>query len=278
MLVKKYIYVFGIAILLILLIKIVHIQGSININGQILFNLSNSGIHEITMYDCSREEFRSISADGLQAVWSENNTILLNRFDSICEYNLDTNEETIIYQGESFDFFAICNDNSISISKDNFIFLYEKESKDKKILVQDNGSQIHSWSDDGEILYYSDVNGNIKTVNTLSGEVVDYAIGYDPIVCETKLAYKNKDALIVKNLVTEDEYQYNGSAYSYCFSPDSDVLLVEDEIPIRIAVKNLFANDIVLGHSIIAWDYASHKRNTLIDSCVASPHLICDWK
>ncbi len=275
---KKHIYIFGVAIILILLIKFVHVKDSIDINGQILFNLDNSGTNAITMYDCSKEEFYKISTNGLQAVWSENNAIFLNQFDVISEYNLNTNEETIIYQDEPFDFFTICNDNTISISKDNYIFLYDKESKEKKILIRDNGSQIHSWSDDGEILYYSDENRRIKAVNILSGKVKDYVIGYDPIVCGAKLAYKNNDVLIVKNLITENEYQYDGSAYSYCFSPDRDVLLVEDEISIVTAVKNLFDNDIVLGHSIVVWDYANNKRNTLIDSCVSVPNLICDWK
>ena len=84
--------------------------------------------------------------------------------------------------------------------------------------------------------------------------------------------------LIVKELMTEKEYKYDGSAYSYCFSPNGDVLLVEDEISIVTAVKNFFDNDIVLGHSIFVWDYANNKRNTLVDSCVSVPNLICDWK
>lgn len=261
-----------------LLIKFVYVKDSIDINGQILFNLNNRGTNAITMYDCSKEEFHKISTNGLQAVWSENNAIFLNQYDSISEYNLNTNEETIIYQGELFDFFTISNDNTISISKDNYIFLYDKESKEKKILIRDNGSKIHSWSDDGEILYYSDENERIKAVNILSGKVKDYAIGYDPIVCGTKLAYKNNDMLMVKNLMTGYEYKYIGCAYSYCFSPNSDVLLVEDEISIVTGVKNLFNNDVVLGHSVVVWDYANNKRNTLIDSCVSAPNLVCDWK
>lgn len=263
---------------MVLLIKLFYINDSVDISGQILLAKDNNGRNEIAIYDCSNNEFTKISSSGLQAVFLGNESVLLHQFDTICEHNLVTDDEKIIYQDEPFDFFAVCSDKALSLSKDNYIFLYSKETREKKVLVSDNGSETHSWSDDGEILYYSDQNERIKAVNVLSGNTKECAAGYDPIVCKDVLAYKNKDKLIVKNLKTKNEYRYDGSAYSYCFSPNSNALIIEDEISFTDAVKNFFDGGVVLGHSLVVWDFENNESSTLMDSCVSVPNMICDWK
>ena len=77
---------------------------------------------------------------------------------------------------------------------------------------------------------------------------------------------------------TNTEYEYNGKAYSYCFSPTGREVLIEDELSIWTAIKNIFRNGIVLGHSVIVWDYENNKRNTIIDACTSVPNLICGWE
>ena len=237
-----------------------------------------SGDDELVIYDCSKKIFHQTSAKAMQAVFFKDNTILLNNFDNISEYNLNTNRETIIYQDEFFDFFAVCNINILSLAQDNYIHIYNIKTKEKKVLVQDNGCEIHSWSDDGKILYYSDVYGKIKSFNVMSGESKEIGTGYDPIVCGTNIAYKSKGELIVKNVQTHNEIVYDGKAYSYCFSSDGNALIIEDELSTGTALKNLFSNGDVLGHSIIFWDYVNDEKNTIINSCVPRPYLICDSK
>lgn len=275
---KKYALISGVAVILILCVKIFYAHNTIDLEGKILLNMNNDGNKEIIVYDCRTKEFQNTGINEFQAVLSKNNTLLINEYNAISEYDLNTKEKTTVYQGETFDFFAICNDKLLSLSNDNCIFLYNIETQEKKIIVQDNGSTVYSWSDNGEVLYYSDKNNKIKSVNILSGKIKENGIGRDPVICGYDMAYRNGDKLIVKNLQTNTEYEYNGKVYSYCFSPTGREVLIEDELSIWTAIKNIFRNGIVLGHSVVVWDFENNKRNTIIDACTSVPNLICGWE
>ena len=188
---KKYAWILGIAIILILGIKIFYAHNTIDLEGKILLNMNNDGGKEIIVYDCRTKEFQNTGINEFQAVLSKNNTLLINEYNAISEYDLNTKEKTTVYQGETFDYFAVCNDKLLSLSNDNYIFLYNIETQEKKIIVQDNGSTIYSWSDNGEVLYYSDKNNKIKSVNILSGEIKENGIGRDPVICGYEMAYRN---------------------------------------------------------------------------------------
>ena len=252
-------------------------RSALKIDGEILLYIESNGERPICIYDCSKAEFHEISSGGSQAKFSGDNAIFIDRYDKISEYNLITQEENVVYEGETFDFFDICNEQHLSLSKDNYIFLYNIETKEKKILVQDNGSNIHSWSDDGTTLYYSDINNKINSVEILTNEVQEVGEGRDPVVCGLNIAYKHKGKLIVKNMKNNDEYTYNSNVYSYCFSPTGKELLIEDEMSFWTVIKNFFKNDIIFGHRIIAWQYESNKKTTIIDACLSNV-LISDWK
>lgn len=276
---KKYIGVLGIIIImLILCVTIFFLKNPIDIEGKILLNMTHNGKNGITIYDCSKREFQELSLGGLAARFLDGSTIFIDRYDIITKYDLNTKKETMVYNDEPFDFFVPINDICLSISIDNCIFLYNLETKEKSLLVQNNGSKIHSWSKSGDVLYYSDINNKIISFDVLSGEINEIGIGYDPVICCYNIAYKNKDKLIVKNMQTDKEYIYNGMAYSYCFSPDGSKLVIEDEISISTAIKNFFKKDIVLGHRIVVWNYESNHKDTIIDSCISTPNMVCDWK
>jgi len=187
---KNTIVLFSVVVTVVLCIQLICFRPSIDTNGKVLLNLTRNGNNGITIYDCSKKEFSNVSLEGLQAVFFKNDSVLLNQYDIICEYNLNTEISEIVYQGESFDYFAIRNNKQLSLSKDNYILLYDLKTKEKSVLTQDNGSKIHSWSKNG-MLYYSDSDGKVKSVDLDSGEIKEVGIGYDPIISEYNFYFNN---------------------------------------------------------------------------------------
>lgn len=162
---------------------------------------------------------------------------------------------------------------------DDCVFLYDTETSEKTVLVQGClSSEFHAWSKNGDVLYYSDTNGKIVAYNILTGEFSEVGEGYHPTVCGSYIAYREQGNLIVKNMQTNKEYKYSGSAYDFCFSPDGSKMVIEDEISGGTFFKNLFNGGIVLGHSIVIWDYKSNRVDTIVDACKDLGYMICDWK
>ena len=272
---KKVFAVGGICVVIILVLNF-FANSSFDVEGNVLLYLQEDDHKGLTVYDCVKDEFQQIDAFGLQAEFSNRGTILLNRFDEIKEYDLETKEEKVVYQGEAFDYFTVCNDNVLSLSDDSYIFYYNIQTQEKHILVEDNGSEIHSWSDDGTILYYTDKDYKIISLNVTSGEKKEIGTGYDPIEQEGNIAYKDKESLIVKNISTGKEYKYKGAAYDYCFSPSGNEVLVKDEMSLITGIKNFFTNDMVLGHRIVVWQFETGKKKTIVDDCLDGSRLL-DW-
>lgn len=281
---KKYISIFIAVVMVVvftLFVVMICAKDEVRINGKILLNIGKKGLN---VYDCSKETFEAVKKhNGAFAVFSGDDAVLIGNGGNIVEYNLNTKEERTVYEGKpdyhfSIDFLTVCKKNVISFSIDNYIILYNEETKKEVVVANDNGSEKHSWSKDSEVLYYSDKNGKIKAVNTSSGEIKEIAVGREPIVSGSNIAYKNKGKLIVENIKTNKKYTYRGSAYNYCFSPTGNELLIEDEMSLLTAIKNIFSRDIVLGHSLVAWDYKNNKKSTVIDACSDTWNLICDWK
>ena len=272
--VKKCLCIFSLIVLSIICVKLNFLNNDTSIDGKILFCMIND---RPAIYDSSDKTIKQLDASAFQAVFAGDGTILLNKYDRICKYNADTGESTIIYQGESFDFLTVCNDKLLSLSKDNLIYLYDMEKRQKEILLQDSGSCIHAWSDDGKFLYYSDMTNKIKCLDTLANEITEIGTGRSPVVRNSFIAYKDKDRLIVENLKTGKKYSYSGAAYTYCFSPSGKELLIETEMTLNTGIKNLFQNGTVLGHKLIVWNYEENRKSTVVDSGIKSSSLIFDW-
>lgn len=276
---KKYIIIIITIIFVLITCIVIFIHKTpIHIEGTLLLHMTYNGKDTIGIYDCSKREFHDLSLGGLQARFFDDDTILINDFDIITKYDVNSKDKTILYHGDAFEYFTSVSGRYLSITKDNCIFLYDIYTKENNILVQDVGSKIHSWSKTGDVLYYSNVNNKVVAYDVLAGEINEIGVGYDPIVRGSYIAYKDKDELFVKDMRTNKEYKYCGSSYSYCFSPDGSRIIIEDEMTIGTAVKNFITKDIVLGHRLVIWDYKSNQSNTIIDSCLSTPNMICDWK
>lgn len=280
---KKRINSFSVIIVLMITILVVYImlshEKAIDISGLILLRTTpDNSSNTITIYDCFKKEFNPLPVSGYGALFSENDSIFVQGYDTISEYDLNTGEEKLIYQGDPFDYFTVCKSDLLSISRDNSIFLYDIKSKESIVLINDNSSSVHSWSENGDVLYYSDLNNKIKSVNILSGKIEEIGEGNDPVVCGFNIAYRNNNRLIVKNIQTGKKYEYFGGSYSYCFSPTVKELLVEDEMTIDTGLRNVFTGGIFIGHRVVVWDYANNRKNTIIDVSVPDFRLICDWK
>ena len=154
------------------------------------------------------------------------------------------------------------------------------ETKEKKVLVDDISSDIHSWSEDGSILYYSsDKNKMIKSFNVLTGESAELFPGNSPIVCGSRIAYEHNGSLIVRDMQTNKEYKFIGYAFSYAFSPDGEKLLVETHMAWRKIIPNLFKNEMIFGNRLVVWDYKNNNINTIVDAFEDyMPRSVGDWQ
>lgn len=228
----------------------------------------------IVIYGYSNNEYDEMMLEGSQALFGENECIFINRYNSIIKYDYTSKKENVICSGEAIDYFTLYNNNSISFSSEEHIFLFDHTKKQKNVIVEDNGSIIHSWSEDGNNLYYSDIDCQIKCFNLISENTEYICDGYNPIVSGSKLAYKNEGFLYIRDLITNETIQYSGCAYSYCFSPDGEALLIEDEMSLLSGIKN----KIMYGHSLVLWDYKHNKSATVVEVCLPTPNMVCDWK
>ena len=127
---KKCLCIFSLIVLSIICVKLIFFDNDTSIDGKILFCMNND---KPAIYNCSNKTIKELDESALQAVFAGDGTILLNKYDSICKYNAVTGESAIIYQGESFDFLTVCNDKLLSLSKDNLIYLYDMEKRQKEI-------------------------------------------------------------------------------------------------------------------------------------------------
>ena len=243
--------------------------------SKLLLNATLEQQNGIVIYDYSKNEYDEIMLEGSQALFGENNCVFLKKYNSIVKYDYNSDKEDVIYSGEEIDYFTICNDNRISFSSNEHIFLFDHTKNEKIVIVKDNGSKIHAWSDDGNFLYYSDMDDRIKCLNLNSSNVEYICDGYAPIVNGFKLAYMNQGNLYIRDLNTNETIEYDGYAYSYCFSPNGDALLIEDNISLRSAIKNNF---MIYRHSLIIWEYKSNKKAIAVEACLATPNMVCDWK
>lgn len=274
-------------LLLALCLIISRFTNTIKLEGKILFNTRNDDRFStgITIYDCLNDEFIELPITGGRAAfWGEDKILFDNA--SIYEYDLNTSQIKMVYQDENINYFTPKDKDSFSFSKDNSIFLYNIKSGETILLVENVGgnSGAHSWSNDGNILYYSHDSypPKIKSYDIHTNEIKDVTEGSEPTVCGTNIAFVKKGVLFVKDLKSGKEYRYSGNSYNYCFSPDGNIIVLQDAMSIHTAIKLIIKEGIkdapVLLDSVAVWDYKNNSKKILIDAINSSPELICDWR
>lgn len=272
---RRIIILFIIVLVLSMLLLMCSIpQNTIDLKGQILLRMPEDDM--LTIYDLSTKETKKLPLKR-NPVFFGNDKILFADC-NIYEYDLNTNELTTLYESEvDIDYITVRNNESVSFSKGNLIYLYDTQNDKSTAFIWDNGSEIHSWSDDGNTLYYSDVNKKIKAVDMNTNKVKEITQGFSPVANGLVIAYSMKNnGLVVKNLQTGTEYKYNGSPFNYLLSPDGKILLIEEQnMPFGTMVKNIITgNSNILGGCILAWDYENNlKKDVITDEYC----YIYDW-
>ena len=93
------------------------------------------------------------------------------------------------------------------------------------------------------------------------------------------IAFKNSNGkLVIKNLNSNDLWEYSGQAYDFCFSPCGKFVAIEDEMSLQTGILNLFKNQRVLGHKVVLWEYETGKTRTIIESCEAGIGTSFSWE
>ena len=211
------------------------------------------------------------------------NRVLLSSYEEIVDYDLENksiNAEYNIGENYYYDYFSVKDDKTISLSKSSkTIELFDLNTQEWKNVVSDNNSEYYSWFND--ILVYSNNNDEIIEYNVVSGEKKVIGHGRKPLISSdyTTIAYMNSDRkLTVMKRDTGKQYVYKGEAYDYCFSPEGNWLLIEDETEGLIFFKNLLFNGIIKSHQLLVWDYKNNKKTTLVETCMWGAGAGFSWQ
>ena len=276
----KFILILGVILLGIIAYFINHnISRTVDINGEILLNYCYDENDCIVIYSCEKKEYTELPLKGSQAAFGSNNTVFVKDM-NIYKYDIDADEMSVVYASEDLiDYFAVVGEDKLSIARDSLIFLYDINSKNEIVLAEDNGSDVHSFSDDGELLFYSNNDGMVKSVNVYTGESTEICKGWDPIVSGSNVVCRSKDGLFVKNMETGKIYEYKRAVYDYCFSPDGSCVLVETQLSFfENGLKLLLKGRNLYVRTLCSWNFEHESEEIVIEGLSHHPNRIFDWR
>ncbi len=255
----------------------------IDLNGTISYHQYNDKIHEIYFLDLNTKEQRFIPDYTSVKYLTDNEALFAYSYynNSIKKINLLTDDIEAVYDmGEEIYYYTKVNDSEISFLDTHYsIYILNLNNNEKRLVVDDSFASYHGWRD-GKLIY-SNTNREIIEFNPETNnkrKLLDG--GLAPIVSPSgdAIAFKDLDfKLNVYNFETNKQYTF-GLADYYCFSPESDMLLIEDGMTLFTALKNLFLQKIVLGHRILVWDYRNNRTTTILDACKSGAGLGFSWK
>lgn len=246
----------------------------VNFEGDVLMHITRNGENDLVLFRCGNNSFFDIPLTGRRAIFANNNSIFVDQYDSIIEYDFASMQMKTVYNGEKINYFAIYNDTQISIATENSILLYDYITQEKREIINGNVSPVHSWSADGKNLYYSDNKNTIRSLNLLTGETEELYAGYAPIVFDSKIAYQNEGKLIVRNMCTDHVFEFDAYVYNYCFAPSGKEILLEIEMSAWAGVKN----GMITGHQLLVWNFETGQTETLVEAFVPAVNSVCDCK
>lgn len=255
----------------------------IDLNGTISYHQYNDKTHVIYFLDLNTKEQRFIPDYTSVKYLTDNEALFAYSYynNSIKKINLLTDDiEAEYVSGEEALYYTKVNDSEISFDDTHYnIYILNLNNNEKRLVVDDSFASYHGWRD-GKLIY-SNTNREIIEFNPETNnkrKLLDG--GLAPIVSPSgdAIAFKDLDfKLNVYNFETNKQYTF-GLADYYCFSPESDMLLIEDGMTLFTALKNLFLQKIVLGHRILVWDYRNNRTTTILDACEAGAGLGFSWK
>lgn len=249
-------------------------------NGKITYCEYNNEVHGAYLMNINTNEQHFIP-NCVSIKLLVNDEALLGQHKKIEKINLKTmNIESSYYIGEPIDYFTLVSDNLISFSSGRKICIFDLAECKKTTIVEDNATKYHSWRKGN--LIYTNTSDEVLEFNLTKNASKKLFDGREPIVSSDNnvIAYKALDGkLNVFNFITNKRYVYNGSAYYYCFSPEANMLLIEDEMKLFTSLKNLMFNGKIIGHCIFVWDYENHNKTyEVLNECTAGAGEGFSWK
>ncbi len=249
-------------------------------NGNLLMaDYNKDNIKGIKIYNLDKQTEIDFIADGSKGEFLNDNLIVFKRGNSILSYDIKKSEEKIIYTNDKYiDNFSLYSQNKIVIYQNENTVIYDLYTNEIEQLFLDDLSGEISAAKDSSIIWYSNGNNVLKR-NVLNNDSIIVETGTRPIIYnDEKIAFKNLDRkLIIKDLVSNDIWEYKGHAYNYCFSPCGKFIAIEDEMLLQTGVLNLFKKQSVLGHRVVLWEYETGKTQTIVESCEAGIGTSFSW-
>ena len=197
-------------------------------------------------------------------------------------YDVLTKETKQVYQSEnpSTQSYKIgyINEDHFSIVDRGQLILVNINDGSKKVLTEDIGIDIHSWSGDGNTVYYSLYSNNQKDslykLNIVTNTKEFLFEGRCPQVSKdgTLIAYipdYQKSVLKVKQLNGKNEWEYYGPVLKYCFSPNGQYLAT---------VEYWRGFGYYDGYTVKILDYKTGKTQTVVPKYANGQCWDIDWE
>ncbi len=196
-------------------------------------------------------------------------------------FDLETKESVQVYQSEipfiqGLDI-AYVDEKHFSLVEESKLILVNIMDGFKKVIAEDVGNHIHSWSGDGKTVYYSmhptDENNKICRLNIETNKKEILFDGIAPRVSKdgNLIAYYSNDTdekLIVKDLQSDHEWKYDGAPVKFCLSPDGEYVAV---------VEQWRGPWFYAGHTVKIWDYKANKSQTVVPKYANGQCVDIDW-
>lgn len=192
-------------------------------------------------------------------------------------FDVATKEKKVVYNtgSKSSNYrIAFVDGNHFSIADFKNIHLVDVQNGESTVVV-DEASGIHSWCENGKVLYYAtslnaaDKKG-IYSYNTQTGEKTYITDGADPNISPDGkiLAYQKKNSLYVKNLESGNEWRYKHTPLYFCLSPDSKYVAV---------VEYWSGAWFYDGYTVKIWDYKKDNSQTVLPRYANGHCSGIDW-
>lgn len=235
------------------------------LSGQILLQNFSSAEQGLIMFKPSTKEISSIGAYASNARYmGSTSTVLLETGTGKIElFDIKTRETELLYQSNDNTssiscITYVCKD-TISLAEQDKLILINLQDNSKKIVVEDIGNGIHSWSSNAQRVYYSNKNNQIFELNIETGQKEYLANGTCPKVSQDNnlIAYFSSDRtkLVIKELNGTQYWEYVAPMINFCFSPNSQYLAT---------IEHSRNFDFPMGYVVKIIDYTKNRAKTII--------------
>lgn len=250
------------------------------ISGKILFKepmsdgkaISGSDFVTLDPFYCT---ITPVGFQGSQAKFFGSTSKILIQHDlgNIELFDAATKEKRIVYNTDaglesSYYSTAFVDNSHFSIADFKKICLVDIQSG-KSVVVVNGACGIHSWCENGKVLYYS-TDKKIYSYNIQTEEKTYITDGINPNISSDgeTLAYQKNNTLYVENLKSGKKWKYKYDPLYFCLSPDSKYVAV---------VEYWSGTWFYDGYTVKIWDYKKNNSQTILPRYANGQCSGIDW-